>query len=168
MPLLRGCGVALGLACDDISALGQTGNCQVTYRNLSFSTVSNKDVVDQLLNKHGFLSEQAYYQISTDSVRFLTQIDDLSYKEVGFDLVATYNGKTSEVLTKTTQTAYRSILAEGESVSAEDGQYWVCVTVTGIPDDSEVTITVRPFVVTSGGEKLYGYCGTAVLNQVSK
>ena len=76
---------------------------------------------------------------STD-LRFLFTIGSLDYDEVGFvfSFESYGNKKTPTVggsgcYTVSVNTVYRSITADGKTVNAPNGRYWVAAKVTNIP-----------------------------------
>lgn len=95
---------------------------------------------------------------TTDTdIRFVTGVDSLKYEKVGFEVKIGDN----EVVPYETEKVYQSIKADGVTIKAEsfgeDTAYLAAVVLKGIPKASyETGIYVRPYVVTLGGEKVYG------------
>ena len=115
------------------------------------------------------------YQISqttspTYDVRFLSTISSDAYEAVGYQMIVTYQGKTCDPYTYTTNTVYEKILGTADGVveeyTAEElgGTYICALTLTGISAEAgDVTIVIKPFTVTDG-ETAFGYTYQLVLN----
>lgn len=116
------------------------------------------------------------YQVSktkspTYDVRFLSTINSAEFESVGYQMIVTYNGKTSDPYTYTTKTVYEKILGTVDGVEEEytaaqldGGTYIVALTLTGIAANAgDVTIVIKPFTVTDGATT-YGYTYQLVLN----
>ncbi len=103
---------------------------------------------------------QKRYNADTDTydIRFIATIDTLNAKEVGFVFSKSVSTPTKENATvKATTTVYRSITAEGVTVTAVNlgGVYIVAYTITDIPiSDIDVPLYVRAFS-TVGTETKY-------------
>ena len=72
----------------------------------------------------------------TTSLRFVFQIESLAYDEVGFvfsktNVTPTVGG--DGCFKKEVTTVYRSIIADGNTIDAEDGHYWVAVKMNNVP-----------------------------------
>lgn len=104
------------------------------------------------------------------NIRFVTTVDDLKYKEIGFEI--TINGKTRIIPVKT---VYKKIVAGNEGVSfdeelssfSEASQYFATYTITNIPNNAfNTTISVLPYWITLSGEKVYGDEYTVTVNEL--
>ncbi|MBP5428908.1 MAG: heparinase II/III family protein [Clostridia bacterium] len=86
------------------------------------------------------------------SLRFLFTVDSLEYSRVGFvfsktNRNPTVGGSGCQVWEPANGKVYRSVRADGETIPAPNGRWWVAVKVTGIPKSYfESPIYVRPFV----------------------
>ena len=159
-PLWRGNGVSFGIA-TDVSD-NSSGTKEVWYRNINIATGVDASI-EALLDMYGFMSDlefQAKDDGDSYSLRFLSKIQDLAYREVGFEITVKDldSGKTSQTVTYTTSTAYSSVLADGETVSAGDGNYYVGAVVTGIPKTGNYSFEIKTYVLTAEGVLLYGEC----------
>lgn len=109
-----------------------------------------------------FVAVQTAVGESTYCVRFVGTVDSAEYSGVGYEIIAD-TGDAAYKFVKTGTEVYTKILASTQSGITEytaeelNGKYLFALTVTDIPKTEEtVTFTVRPFVVTSSGETVYG------------
>lgn len=158
LPLWKGNGVSLGVGVDKTT--NQSGAKEVWYRNINMATEIDAPM-DDLLDKYGFMSDlelQAKSVGNSYSLRFLTKIQDLNYREVGFEITVKDldTGANSQTVTYTSDTAYTSVVANGETVEAGEGNYYVGAVVTGIPQSGNYSFEIRTYVVTADGTTLYG------------
>ncbi|MBQ7699316.1 MAG: tyrosine-protein phosphatase [Clostridia bacterium] len=93
-------------------------------------------------------------------IRFVTTIDDLNYKKVGFRI--TFDGKTVDV---STTKAFKRLKAGGEgiapSVFSAESQYFVTYVIEGIPEDKlDKSFSVKAYWITlddkNGDGAVYG------------
>ena len=117
--------------------------------------------VQEKAAESGFLTLKAQTNKAGSQLRFITTIDNLKYKEVGF--VITNAANPAQSVTKTSKTVYSSIVAGGKTYTAaqisgdEAMNYILTYTITGIPAAAQGTrYLVKPFVVTLSGETVYG------------
>ena len=99
-------------------------------------------------------------------IRFVTSVDTVLYKSVGFDIsYQRKDGSTKEV-TKTSNKVYKK-LYEADSTDEWEvypyqefcgvSEYFKICTITGVPQDNYATeFTVKPFWITLSGDKVYG------------
>jgi len=91
-------------------------------------------------------------------IRFITCVDSLNYKEVGF--VITNANNKEQTTTKISKTVYNSIVAGGKKLTAADitgdegMKYILTYTVKNLPEDAAFEVT--SFVVNLDGTKIYG------------
>ena len=91
-------------------------------------------------------------------IRFITCVDSLNYKEVGF--VITNANNKEQTTTKISKTVYNSIVAGGKKLTAaditgdENMKYILTYTVKNLPEDAAFEVT--SFVVNLDGTKIYG------------
>ena len=103
-------------------------------------------------------------------IRFVTSVDTLKYKEVGFKL--TIKGKEA---TSSTNTVYTKLYALGRDGVVDEfspkyfslaSNYFAALTVTGIPSGEwDTGITVTPYWVTLDGTTVYGMEATKTVNE---
>lgn len=103
-------------------------------------------------------------------IRFVTTVDTLKYKEVGFKLVI--KGKEA---TRSTNTVYTELYALGRDGVVDKftpkyfslaSNYFEALTVTGIPSEEwDTGITVTPYWVTLDGTTVYGVEATKTVNE---
>ena len=103
-------------------------------------------------------------------IRFVTTVDTLKYKEVGFKLVI--KGKEA---TSSTNTVYTELYALGTDGVVDKfspkyfslaSNYFAALTVTGIPaGEWDTGITVTPYWVTLDGTTVYGMEATKTVNE---
>ena len=107
-------------------------------QNLCFQTVSSDSV-----------------ESDSTALRFLFTVGSLDYSRVGFVFSDTNENPTvggDDCLVYGTETVYSSIRADGKTVPAPAGRYWVAVRVTDIPKASYgERIYVNAFVEDGGG-----------------
>ena len=161
-PIRYGTGIALGYGVDEVDETpeNRASTQQVWYRNINMATEIDAPLND-LLDKYGFMSDlelQAKSVGDSYSLRFLTKIQDLNYREVGFEITVKdlNTGATSQTITYKSDTAYTSVVANGETVEAGEGNYYVGAVVTGIPQSGNYSFEIRTYVVTADGTTLYG------------
>ena len=132
--------------------LGTTGQAYAKFVNKDVLTVKKQ------------LSRGTYNNSENTDVRFLTSIDSLAYKCVGFEVnVTNANGESVKNFNLMETTAYSSILENGNTTypsavfDAEQSKFFVLHSITGIPNASfGDTFTVNPYWVTLDGTKVYG------------
>lgn len=97
---------------------------------------------------------------ASTSIRFLSTVDSLKYKQVGFEI--SVNSKMQNAVIKT---VYRSIQAKEGSAQINYGpeafcsasKYFSTVTLKNIPQSQFATkINVKPYWITMDGTKVYG------------
>lgn len=103
------------------------------------------------------ISVQSRSNTGNYDVRFCAVLDQLNYSEVGFEIIATdANGVELKKFDHTATSVYESVLALGETVTANDicegSKYLIAFAVLEIPDD----IGVVNFNVRSYGTDEYG------------
>lgn len=106
--------------------------------------------------KVGQLAYQCSTGEGTNSVRFSAQIVGKDYERVGFKVWASYteNGtvKVSEVKDVALYTYYTTLKAKGETLTPEEGNYFIAFVIDSIPTDKgNVTFTLTPYVMTESG-----------------
>lgn len=97
---------------------------------------------------------------TTTSVRFIGAVDSLEYERVGFMISVRWKDAEGEihigsaVLDKGTSTVYRSILADEETVTAEElgAEYLIALAVSYVPigENVQVDFSVTPYSVAQG------------------
>jgi len=119
-----------------------------------------KSLQESLLN--------SFMQAKTDgtALRFISTVDSLNYKQVGF--VISINGVEKTVYSSV---VYESVKANGETVTASDlnakANYLFTYTIWDIPADQKDTeITVKAFLVENDGTIVYGASKTGTVNIV--
>ena len=91
-------------------------------------------------------------------LRFLFSIDNLDYTSVGF-VFSTSDAEPEKTDSpsrnyQSVNKVYRSVTANGNSIPAPTGRFWVAVKLSDIPHDRFATyIYVRPFVVDGSGTR---------------
>ncbi|MCR5430187.1 MAG: hypothetical protein K6E58_03035 [Eubacterium sp.] len=105
------------------------------------------------------------FQAANDgsAIRFVSTVNSLDYNQVGFRFTGTYNGATISEKTKTTDSLYTKISADGESLfpgtafGNSDSQYFFTYTVRGMTNAKTAsTWAVSPFFVTLDGTTVVG------------
>lgn len=103
-------------------------------------------------------------------LRFVTTVDTLKYKEVGFKFII--KGKEVTTSTKTVYTQLYAMAADGtvDKFSPKyfslASNYFSALTLTGIPSGEwDTDITVTPYWVTLDGTIVYGMEATKTVNQ---
>ena len=98
---------------------------------------------------------------ATTEVRFVFTIGSLDYTKVGFVFSFESYGNVAEpevgadgCYTVEATAAYSAITADGETLPAPDGRYWIAVKVTNIPQAEFCAwIYVRAFVTDGSGTR---------------
>ncbi len=101
------------------------------------------------------------------SLRFLAVLDDIdlnAFSKIGFE-VCISNGVKTEVMVLRGNSVFTSVIAAGESVSAETlGGKWIfALEVLNIPVSGSYTFTVRPVMVNASGTAFIGAAGVTEL-----
>ena len=106
------------------------------------------------------------FQVANDgsAVRFVSSLDSMDYDQVGFKFTGTYGNSTITEKTRTTNSLYTKITADGESilptVFSNESQYFFTYTVRGMTDaGTNSTWNVTPFYVTLDGTTVEGFSG---------
>ena len=113
---------------------------------------------------------------ATASIRFVTTVDSLLYKQVGFEIsyvgsdgnVKTATSASNTVYSKLYQTDSTSEVWEvtPEGTFCGVSRYFKACTVKNVPTDNYVTeFTVKPFWVTMDGDKVYGAEATKTIEE---
>lgn len=110
------------------------------------------------------------FQTANDgsAVRFVSTIDnDLTYQSVGFKFTGTYNGTPIAEHTKTVNSVFETIKADGntltpsEAFNNDDSAYFFTYTVRGMTNAlTASTWNVTPFYVTPDGTTVEGTAGS--------
>ena len=94
------------------------------------------------------------------SVRFIATLDSLAYREVGFHITASFNGKSVPYEIACTS-VYNEILASDENglsvpVTANSlgAKYLCAATISEIPDTLDVTFRVIPYYINADGTEI--------------
>lgn len=113
------------------------------------------------------LIDADYTNDTTGSIRFVTTVDSLQYKEVGFELsYVDANGVTRRAVSKS-GTVYERLLAINSSCAygmTPEGtfcamsEYFRACTIAGlsVDDFKDTEFTVKPYWITMDGETVYG------------
>jgi len=141
---------------------GTFSNDVSDYLRDGYKVVENDEGVFEVREVvSGLLSLKGQTNKAGTQLRFITTIDTLRYKEVGF--VITNADNPNQTITKTSKTVYSSIIAGGKAYSAaqisgdEAMNYILTYTITGIPAAAQGTrYLVKPFAVTLDGQTVYG------------
>lgn len=101
-------------------------------------------------------------------IRFVATVSNLNYEKVGFEIVRVVEGKMGKI-DLNSDTVYQSLIADGkvfdpESVGGEAGDYFAALAVHGVPADKTVEFIIRPYVIDSYGDRVYGASASVVLN----
>ncbi len=112
--------------------------------------------------------EYAGFQVSADmsgntfNIRFVATIDNLNFKQVGFEVEVTTSDGTRKWIRPTTK-VYKSLNAEDSKgnayqVEAPEGTLFVALAITDIPTDlvkdgNSLTFQITPYVVDFDGAK---------------
>lgn len=90
------------------------------------------------------------------AVRFVGAINTLEYDEVGIEIIPSVGSQKGSLKSKTSRTAYTSIIADSEVINASDSycSHFIVFTVTGIPLDfaseTDIAFEYRFFAVKDG------------------
>ena len=109
------------------------------------------------------------------AVRFVAEIAGTDWESAGFDLLVSYTAADgTPMVSKLTEQAvavcYTSILADGETLQAPQGHYYLVFVLDGIPSaNGEMTFTVSAHVedaegasYASAGQIVFDATGTVV------
>lgn len=84
-------------------------------------------------------------------LRFLFTIARTDYDEVGFVFSKTNSTPTVSDYKKEIDTVYRSVIADGNTLDADEGRHWVVVKMTNIPHEYfDGALYVRGYVIDGG------------------
>lgn len=113
----------------------------------------------------GYQAPTSYSMIdATSNLRFVFTIGRIDYSSVGFVFSKTDATPSIEegCATHPATKVYRSITADGDTVNAPNGRFWVAVKLTDIPRSYfDGTIYVRAFVTDGNGTR---YSDTATIS----
>ena len=105
------------------------------FADFSYQTLSALDLADD----------------GNTSLRFLFTIARTDYDEVGFVFSKTNATPTTSDYKKPIDTVYRSVIADGNTLEADEGRHWVVVKMTNIPHEYfDGALYVRGYVVDGG------------------
>lgn len=126
------------------------------YSKMAASSVTTgSTIISELPNFKGAQFRTNTEDDSKVDIRFIAVIDTLDHDGVGFEIsrpdgtgTKTYFADESGVIT----TVYSEITGGGKNYTAEalDGKYIVMVIIEGVPADTDVDFTVKPFTVVDG------------------
>lgn len=102
--------------------------------------------------------------LNGSAIRFVSSLDNMNYDIVGFKFTGTYGGSVISEKTKTTESLYRKITADGTSilpsVFSSESNYFFTYTVRGMTNaGTNSTWKVTPFYVTLDGTTVTGKTG---------
>ena len=93
-------------------------------------------------------------------MRFITCVDSLKYREVGFVITLADNPK--QTITRSSKVVYTSIIANKQSLSAyditgnENMKYILTFKLTGLDGHQDQRFNVKPYVINLDGTTSYG------------
>ena len=156
-----------------IDGSGMQGCCEVTcsilsgtdsigvFRSLSMSSDAPTNVKVEAPAPFGVQFSEL--KNGTRDIRFVSQIKTLNYSCVGFEIERKYGDDEPSSFVLHSYVAYKSILADGETVCADDGfDYLVVGVMNDIPENTVASFKITPFAITLEEEYLYGK--TTLLN----
>jgi hypothetical protein len=104
----------------------------------------------------------------TYDVRFVGGINTLDYDEVGIEITTTIGDRTATTpVVETTKSVYSSIMADGNTVTADDRycEHFIVFTVAGIPLNQEIAVEFEyRFFAVKDGVKYYSEYSVAAFN----
>lgn len=94
------------------------------------------------------------------ALRFISSLSDENFETVGFTFTGQYGEKTIGETTKTMNTVYRTIVADGKTtyptVFSNEASLFTVYTVRNINPEKSLSFDVAPFWVTLDGTKVTG------------
>ncbi len=94
------------------------------------------------------------------AIRFLSTVDSLDYRQVGFIISGTYGDATISERRIVIKRVYSSIIAAGETVYpntfSENSAYFFTYTVRGMSGSTSSTWNIKSFLVKNDGTTVYG------------
>lgn len=98
----------------------------------------------------------------SNSVRFVSELafSTAAFTKTGFEVKVTYDGSTTEAFPLEGTVVYKSLSVGEGTVTPENGKYFIAYGISDIPADANATFEVTPFVVTLGGDTIYGTTST--------
>lgn len=133
-----------------------SAECDFYIQSITFS--KNANTADDYIKTVGAQNRTD----ETAGVRFVSVVKDIDlsqYESVGFKIATTYNGSNG-AWDQGSSTVYTALKGGDETYTPDTvldgGKYFSAVTMTGIPDDADVTFTVIPYLVKTTGEVIYG------------
>ncbi len=99
-----------------------------------------------------------------NSVRFVSELtfSAAAFKECGF-VVEIVSGDAETSTPLSGKVVYKSLEAAGETVTPEDGKSFIAYGISDIPDGTDATFKVTPYVVTLNGVTVYGAQSTVTM-----
>ena len=89
-------------------------------------------------------------------IRFISKINNLYYKEVGYEIYSKFDDAAPVSNVISSNVAYRSFIAAGETISADEGYYFVLGVVDNIPENTVASFKIVPYAMTLDGAYLRG------------
>ena len=89
-------------------------------------------------------------------IRFISQIKTLYYKAVGFEIHSKFGDDAAVSHILSSKIAYTSLIADGETIEAGEGNYFVLSVLENIPQNAVSSFKITPFAITLEREILHG------------
>ncbi len=167
---LTGCVTAksAGTTCicaNAVDGSGVQGRCEVTcntigtdsigvFRTLSMlsATPNNTETGAPVMLGIQFKERQD----GNYDMRLVSQIKSLYYRSVGFEIHSKFGCDIPAADIICLEKAYSSFIADGETLEAGEGNYFVLGVLENIPRNTVVSFKITPFAMTLEGEFLHG------------
>jgi len=157
-------------ACDEASLLKDATPTGTTY-----ALFVPKHVLDVKAQISGNLLDSKTDNDGTASIRFVTTVDTLLYKKVGFEVSYTDANGQKQDFVSANGTVYQKLYAINSASKIDTltpkkyfcglSTYFKACTITDIPEDYyDTEFTVTPFWITMDGAKVYGDTVTKTVN----
>ena len=148
-------------------ATGSNGSAEYALKEATTDTVYARFVDEDLLTIKAQVKAKTSDKSNYSDIRFVSSVDRLEYKRVGFKISYMNNG-TQKNLDKVSKYVYETLYAVGANdkvaqpykpsqITAASAKYFKAYTVTNVPNDSfDTDFTVQAYWVTLDGTTVYG------------
>lgn len=103
------------------------------------------------------------WSFDKSAIRFVSSIDSLDYREIGFIINGTYGERTITNKQRSVTKLFRRIIADGHTfyptVINTNSKYFYTYTVRDMNPDTDSTWSVTPYAITLDGTKIIGKKG---------
>ncbi len=158
---------------ENIEIISKKRTSQIGYVYAGVSDGSYRYLADEVLSVK--LQLATNNQSDEASLRIVSSVDSLDFKEVGFDLRVKVDGVYSATLSKSSTTVYQSIksnidgniIVNSPTVFSNVSEYMFSTRIDNIPSTNyDSQIEIKPYWITNDGKKVYGVTRVVTINEL--